>query len=47
MALRNLTNWDDPVFRKKSREVENYDERLHTLLGDIRETLENQTGKEE
>jgi len=44
MALRNLTNWDDPIFRKKSRAVESFDERLWTLLGDMRETLEKVGG---
>jgi peptide deformylase len=39
MALRNLTNWDDPIFRKKSRVIEIFDERLWTLLDDMRETL--------
>ena len=44
MALRNLTNWNDPIFRKKSRAVEKYDERLWTLLDDMRETLEKVGG---
>jgi peptide deformylase len=39
MALRNLTNWNDPIFRKKSRVVERFDERLWTLLDDMLETL--------
>jgi peptide deformylase len=39
MAIRNLTDWNDPIFRKKSRAVENYDERLYTLLEDMRDTL--------
>lgn len=39
MALRNLTNWSDPLFRKKSRAVEKYDERLWVLLDDMLETL--------
>ena len=39
MALRNLTNWDDPIFRKKSREVEKFDERLWILLDDMKDTL--------
>ena len=39
MATRNLTNWNDPKFRKISRPVEKYDERLWTLLDDMRETL--------
>jgi len=44
MALRNLTQWNDPVFRKKSRPVEKYDQRLWTLLDDMRETLEKAGG---
>jgi peptide deformylase len=44
MGLRNLTNWNDPLFRKKSRVVEKYDERLHTLLDDMSETLEKVGG---
>ncbi len=44
MALRNLTNWSDPIFRKKSRAVEKFDERLGTLLDDMLETLEKAGG---
>lgn len=39
MALRNLTSWNDPLFRKKSRPVEAFDERLWALLDDMLETL--------
>ena len=39
MAIRNLTNGNDPKFRKRSRPVEQYDERLWTLLDDMRDTL--------
>lgn len=39
MALRNLTNWDDPLFRKTSRPAETFDERLGSLLDDLLETL--------
>ncbi len=39
MALRNLTRWDDPLFRKTSRAVTAFNERLWTLLDDMRETL--------
>lgn len=39
MALRNLTSWNDPLFRKKSRLVEKFDERLWALLDDMLETL--------
>ena len=44
MATRNLTNWNAPKFRMKSRPVEKYDERLWTLLDDMRETLEKVGG---
>ena len=44
MAIRKLTNWNDPLFRKKSRTVEKFDERLWTLLDDMRETLEKAGG---
>ena len=44
MATRNLTNWNDPIFRKKSRLVERFDERLWTLIDDMRETLEKVGG---
>lgn len=39
MALRNLTSWADPLFRKSSRAVEKFDERLYALLDDMLETL--------
>ena len=44
MALRQLTNWNDPIFRKKSRPVEKFDERLWQLLDDILETLKHVNG---
>ena len=44
MAIRNLTNWNDPKFRKRSRTVEQYDERLWTLLDDMRDTLAKVSG---
>ncbi len=44
MAIRNLTHWNDPIFRKKSRIVEKYDERLWTLLDDMKDTLEKVGG---
>jgi len=44
MALRNLTNWNDPIFRKRSKEVTKFDERLWTLLDDMRDTLEKVKG---
>jgi peptide deformylase len=44
MGLRNLTNWNAPIFRKKSRVVEKFDERLWTQLDDMRETLDKARG---
>jgi len=39
MAIRNLTNFNDPLFRKTSKEVVKFNERLWTLLDDMRDTL--------
>jgi len=40
MGIRNLTDWNDPIFRKISRAVEKFDERLWNLLEDMRECLQ-------
>ena len=39
MALRNIIKRGDAGLEKPSREVTSFDERLHTLLDDMRETL--------
>lgn len=39
MALRTIRTDDDPILRKKSRPVENYDARLFELLDDMKDTL--------
>ncbi len=39
MALRNILKDDDPLLRKKSRAVTEFNERLHILLDDMKETL--------
>ena len=39
MALRNILKDTDEQLRKKSREVTEYNKRIHTLLDDMRETL--------
>jgi len=39
MAIRTIVKKGDPVLRKTSRPVERFDERLHLLLDDMRETL--------
>lgn len=44
MAMRRLTGWNDPLFRKTSRRVETYDERLWVLLDDMLDTLKAANG---
>ncbi len=39
MAIRNILNDSDPLLRKKCRPVTEFDDRLHTLLDDMNETL--------
>ncbi len=39
MALRNILQEGDPTLNKKSRYVNEYNQRLHELLDDMRETL--------
>ena len=39
MALRKILPQGDPTLNKKSRPVERFDERLHILLDDMKETL--------
>ena len=39
MAIRRIIREDEPLLRKKSREVESFNERLFVLLDDMTETL--------
>lgn len=39
MAIRNIRVNDDPILKKVSRPVEVFDERLFTLLDDMKDTL--------
>jgi peptide deformylase len=39
MALRNIRKYGDDVLRKKCREVENIDNRILTLIEDMKETM--------
>ncbi len=39
MAIRNIVKEGDEVLRKKSRVVVKFDERLHTLLDDMAQTM--------
>ena len=44
MALRKILTQGDEQLLKRSRKVEKFDARLHTLIDDMRETLENSGG---
>ncbi|MDR0272272.1 MAG: peptide deformylase [Clostridiales bacterium] len=44
MAIRNIANFNDPLFRKKSKEVVKFNERLWDLLDDMRDTLVHVNG---
>lgn len=44
MALRKILTQGDSTLEKKCRAVEKFDQRLHTLLDDMRETLEESGG---
>ncbi|MCI7126565.1 MAG: peptide deformylase [Agathobaculum sp.] len=44
MAIRNILKQGDEQLLKRSRKVEKFDERLHMLLDDMRETLAQSGG---
>lgn len=44
MALRRILTDGDPTLRKTSRPVEKFDERLHILIDDMKETLADANG---
>ena len=44
MALRNILKDTEPLLRKKSREVTEIDEKILTLLDDMKETLAQAQG---
>lgn len=44
MAIRNLIYSDETLIRKRSREIENFDENLWTLLDDMKETMQKNNG---
>ena len=39
MSIRNIRTDNDPILRKKSRIVENFDEKLWVLLDDMKDTM--------
>ncbi len=44
MALRQIRTKEDPILRKKSKVVTDFNEKLHTLLDDMRETMQEECG---
>ncbi len=44
MAIRNIRVDDDPILRKKSREVTEFNDRLFELLDDMKETMYHSGG---
>ncbi len=44
MAIRNIVKIGDDVLRKKCRPVEKFDEKLHILLDDMKETMRQAEG---
>lgn len=44
MAIRNIRVKGDPILKLKSRTVEKFDERLFTLLDDMRDTMYDADG---
>lgn len=41
MAIRNLRFTDDPILRKRCREVEQVDDKIRTFLDDLADTMYN------
>lgn len=44
MAIRNVLKMGDPVLNKKSKVVTDFNERLHTLLDDMADTMYQEDG---
>ena len=44
MAIRNIRTEEDPILRKKSREVTDIDDRILTLLDDMADTMYDAEG---
>ena len=44
MAIRNIVNEKEDILKKKSRDVENFDLKLHILLDDMIETMKKADG---
>ena len=44
MAIRKIREIGDPCLNKKCRDVENFDQKLHTLLDDMKDTMMEANG---
>lgn len=44
MAIRNIVNFGDTILDKKCRTVEKFDRKLHMILDDMAETMDNANG---
>lgn len=44
MGIRNIRKYGDDVLRKTSKKVRDFDERLHTLIEDMKETMQAAEG---
>jgi len=44
VAIRNILTGDEPALRKKSRAITDFNKRLHVLLDDMHETLQDADG---
>ena len=44
MALRKIVEMGDPVLNKKCRKIENFDEKLSTLIDDMFDTMYEANG---
>ena len=44
MAIRNVLKMGEPLLNKKSKQVVDFNERLHTLLDDLADTLYKEDG---
>ena len=44
MAIRNVVQVGDDVLRQKCKVVENFDEKLHALLEDMKDTVKKEQG---
>lgn len=44
MALRNIRVDEDPILRKRARDVSQFDDRLHLLVEDLVETMKHADG---